>query len=87
MTDNTSHLSPAALTVWNAFLEHTEWEITTSEIKGIAAALRAAANEVTPPGWLPSGETIIRRKIFAIATELEATMTEHTNQEDYDDQR
>jgi hypothetical protein len=36
-------LSPAALATWNAFLEHSEWEVTPAELKGLAAALRAAA--------------------------------------------
>jgi hypothetical protein len=36
-------LSPAAQAVWSAFLNHSEWEVTTAELCGVAAALRAAA--------------------------------------------
>ena len=41
-------LSPAAQTVWSAFLNHSEWEVTTSELCGVAAALRAAADQASP---------------------------------------
>lgn len=36
-------LSPSALTVWSAFLDHYEWEVTQTELCAVAAALRAAA--------------------------------------------
>jgi hypothetical protein len=42
----TEPLSPAALATWNAFLEHSEWEVTPVELNGVAAALRAAADQV-----------------------------------------
>ena len=44
MTD----LSPQAQAIWNAFLNHSEWEVTSSELTGLAAALRAAADQVAP---------------------------------------
>jgi hypothetical protein len=47
----TKQFSPAAQTVWSAFLNHSEWEVTTSELCGVAAALRAAADQVVP--WRP----------------------------------
>jgi hypothetical protein len=44
----TQQLSPAAQSVWSAFLNHSEWEVTTAELCGVAAALRAAADQVVP---------------------------------------
>lgn len=76
-------LSPAAQAVWNAFLNHSEWEVTTSEIQGIAAALRAATDQVVPEECEPDAEEWIgqsawsqanyrtRFKLLSIATELE----------------
>ena len=66
MTD----LSPAAQAVWNAFLNHSEWEVTTSEIQGIAAALRAAADQFNSVEAMP-GAPFCRNKLLAIANELE----------------
>lgn len=43
-----SELSPAALTVWSAFLDRYEWEVTTEELFAVAAALRAAADQAAP---------------------------------------
>ena len=51
----TTPLSPAAQAVWSAFLNHSEWEVTTSEIQGIAAALRAAADLIVPYEKTPQG--------------------------------
>ena len=66
-------LSPAALTVWSAFLDHYEWEVTQTELRAVAAALRAAAEQ---------GETLYLdgcpvhavtvSSLLAIARELEA---------------
>jgi len=39
-------LSPQAQAVWNAFLTHSEWEVTPSELTGLAAAFRAAADHI-----------------------------------------
>ena len=43
-----TELTPEAQKVWNAFLDHSEWEVTDSEVLGIAAALRAAIDSVVP---------------------------------------
>jgi len=78
-----AELSPAALTVWSAFLDRYEWEVTTEELFAVAAALRAAADQVVPPALeeeyndrnqaLPLKKMVeIRQKLNAIATELEA---------------
>jgi hypothetical protein len=73
-----STLSPAALATWNAFLEHSEWEVTPVELNGVAAALRAAADQVVPENRFGPPENvaaaqreITRRGILAIAAELE----------------
>jgi hypothetical protein len=73
----TKPLSPAALATWNAFLEHSEWEVTPVELNGVAAALRAAADQVVPEFAHDDddiySETIqdVRHKLLAIAAELE----------------
>ncbi len=41
-------MTERAQKVWNAFLDHSEWEVTDSEVLGIAAALRAAIDIVVP---------------------------------------
>jgi hypothetical protein len=66
-----TELTPEAQKVWNAFLDHSEWEVTDSEVLGIAAALRAAIDIVVPeeaeapkaqfdceptPEWRPKGK-------------------------------
>jgi hypothetical protein len=85
MTDPTP-LSPAALAVWSAFLEHSEWEVTAQEVHGVAAALRAAADQVVPLQLPPeldtqrptvawhawNAEQQARFALLAIATELES---------------
>lgn len=38
-------LSPTALKVWSAFLNNFEWEVTTTELKALAAALRAVVKQ------------------------------------------
>jgi hypothetical protein len=80
----TDPLSPAALATWNAFLEHSDWyEVTPAELKGVAAALRAAADQVVPLNYedvWTDGRMLqyekndpVREKLLAIADELEAT--------------
>ena len=44
MTDRT--LSPAAQAVWNADLNESEWDASQCELDAIAAALRAAADQM-----------------------------------------
>jgi hypothetical protein len=74
MTD----LSPAALATWNAFLTHSEWEVTTAELKALAAALRVAADQVVPHEYLTGVDAAVearqltRLRLLAIAAELEA---------------
>jgi hypothetical protein len=66
----TKPLSPAALATWNAFLEHSEWEVTPIELNGVAAALRAAADQVVPANGSRKNNEI-RAELLAIAAELE----------------
>lgn len=77
-----SELSPAALTVWSAFLDRYEWEVTTEELFAVAAALRAAADQaedVCPArpstewgeGWLEGVKDVVAG-FRRIAAELEA---------------
>ena len=76
-----SELSPAALTVWSAFLDRYEWEVTTEELFAVAAALRAAAEIVAPLDYediWTDGRMLqykkqdpVRDKLLAIADELE----------------
>ena len=82
MTDPT--LSPAAQAVLDAFL--AEWNdcFLQQDSRCIAAALRAAADQVVPEGydcavedigWYHAAEvrhTVIREQLLAIAAELEA---------------
>lgn len=67
-----SELSPAALTVWSAFLDRYEWEVTTEELFAVAAALRAVADQVEPDDGVSVEVRQVLRRILAIATELEA---------------
>jgi hypothetical protein len=77
-----TELSPQAQAVWNAFLNDSEWEVTTSELTAIAAALRAAANQIGPDRHDYShgsfaevmwrGRREARLELLAIADELEA---------------
>ena len=64
----TKQLSPAALTVWSAFLDRYEWKATTEELFAAAAALRAAAEECA---GLPDGSDCTNL-LTEIASELEA---------------
>lgn len=81
-----TELSPAAQAVldayWKADPESTE-HTDAYEVAGIAAALRAAADQVVPPALeeefidrnqaLPLKKMVeIRRHLYAIAAELEA---------------
>lgn len=74
MTDRI--MSPTTQVVWNAFLDHCEWEVTTSELKGIAAALRAAVKECQiewnyHPDYPETESVVVASDLLAIATELE----------------
>jgi hypothetical protein len=78
MTD----LSPAAQAVWNAYLDNSEWDASQCELDAIAAALRAAADQVVPGinyQLIFTGKNteqncekqqLIRRRIYDIADEL-----------------
>lgn len=75
-------LSPAAQAAWNAFLDHSEWEVTDAEIHGIAAVLRVVAEIVAPLSYedvWTDGRMLqyekddpVRNKLLDIANELEA---------------
>ena len=69
MTDRT--LSPAAQAVWDAFDQDAQ------EIEAVAAALRAAINQVLPIEheiidncWYEKADSV-RKQVLAIAAELE----------------
>ena len=72
-----SELSPQAQAVLDAVCDNTEPDCDTQHL--IAAALRAAADQVFPLARTPWGSTLIpvltsqesRRQLLAIATELE----------------
>lgn len=67
-----SELSPAAQAVWNRFLDHYEWTVTTEELFAVAAALRAAADQLTPYSVAHmEGAAMARNKLLDIANELE----------------
>jgi propanediol dehydratase small subunit len=78
-----TNLSPAAKPVWDAYEELLEYEcvVTRTDVKALAAALRAAADQVVPEEtWLETKEpcyayycqrSITRRQLLAIADELE----------------
>jgi hypothetical protein len=80
-----TNLSPAAQAVWNAYLNKSEWDASQCELDAIAAALRAAADQVVPDqgdiwtrdlrgdAWVRWEERkLIRSELLAIAAELEA---------------
>jgi hypothetical protein len=81
MTDST--LSPTAKPVWDAYEELLEYEcvVTKTDMKALAAALRAAAEIVAPLSYedvWTDGRILqyekndpVREKLLAIATELE----------------
>jgi hypothetical protein len=81
MTDST--LSPTAKPVWDAYEELLEYEcvVTRTDMKALAAALRAAAEIVAPLSYedvWTDGRILqyekndpVREKLLAIATELE----------------
>lgn len=70
-----SKLSPAALTVWSAFLDRYEWEVTKEELFAVAAALRAAAlNFRTEMKGSVSNDFV--RGVLAAATALEEIASE-----------
>jgi hypothetical protein len=62
-----TELTPEAQKVWNAFLDHSEWEVTDSEVLGIAAALREVINQLQQsPG------VIMCADVLELCEELEA---------------
>ena len=71
-----AELSPAALTVWSAFLDHYEWEVTQTELCAVAAALRAVADQLLPVCNTQTDRGMqrmaIRNDLLVIANELEA---------------
>jgi hypothetical protein len=71
----TEPLSPAALATWNAFLEHSEWEVTPAELNGVAAVLRAAVDKIRFQDQLGltayGGFAQAQNQFLAIAAELE----------------
>ena len=74
MTD----LSPAAQAIWVAYLDHSKIDETPADLPALAAALRAAADQVVPAPHLPYDSccdvnaAAIRAELLAIAIELEA---------------
>jgi hypothetical protein len=83
----TTHLSPAAQAVWDAWSNAYEAQGPLEDMdQPLGAALRAAADQVVPEQWKPSSEyenypttairfnlQSIRRKLLAIADELEGS--------------
>jgi len=73
MTD----LSPAARAVWEAFRQFDEAGMHVDYDVKIAAALRAAADQVVPEFWHEEGDIYaetkhdVRADLLAIAAELE----------------
>jgi len=74
-----TEFSPAAKAIWNAAWEECPVEcgnIIGTRRKQIAAALRAAADEVAPKDVNPSGDWTdkdeVRYQLLAIAAELES---------------
>jgi hypothetical protein len=83
-----SELSPAALTMWSAFLDHYEWEVTQTELCAVAAALRALVDQVVPEeGYAESdydydawkARQDLRNSFLRIAAEIDGV--NFTNQE------
>jgi hypothetical protein len=78
-----TNLSPTAKPVWDAYEELLEYEcvVTRTDMKALAAALRAAADQVAPLSYedvWTDGRMLqyekndpVREKLLAIATELE----------------
>ena len=79
-----TNLSPAAKPVWDAYEELLEYEcvVTRTDMKALAAALRAAADQVVPEKPSPKypdsyefgsfdAQLDARSEILAIADELE----------------
>ena len=75
-------LSPAAQEIWVAYLEHSEADETPADLPALAAALRAAADQVVPPErekeFYDRNQSLtlqkaaeIRAELLAIAAELE----------------
>ena len=75
-----SELSPAARSVFESFNSKFDWiedGVPGPQFKAIAAALRAAADQVVPEFWHEEGDIYaetkhdVRADLLAIAAELE----------------
>lgn len=66
-------LSPAAQAVWAAYLDHSEMDETPADLPALAAALRAAAEELQYKLFLPGNDldVVEARALFDLADELE----------------
>jgi len=64
-------LSSAAQAVLNDAYEVLPWMVRIDSATIAAAALRAAADQVAPAGWLPHER--VRHELLSIATELETS--------------
>jgi hypothetical protein len=67
-----TNLSPAAQAVLDAFLAEWPDEALEQDRRCLAAALRAAADQVEPDDGVPSEVRRVLDKLLAIANELEA---------------
>ena len=67
-------LSPTALAIWGAYLEHNEWEVSECELKAVAAVLEAAVNRLSygHGSWAGASPIIDADELLAIAAELKA---------------
>jgi hypothetical protein len=69
-----TELSPAAQAVLDAFTEDNslhDWKHNHYNVDALAAALRAAADQLAPDGYAWSHRSAVRAELLAIATELE----------------
>ncbi len=75
-----TELSPAARSVFESFNSKFDWiedGVPGTQFKAIAAALRAAADQVVPEFWYEEGDIYaetkhdVRADLLAIAVELE----------------
>jgi hypothetical protein len=72
---NKTPLSPAAQAVFSAFNSKFDWiedGVPGPQFTAIAAALRAAADQVEPEGGTPAEVQQVLDKLLALAAELEA---------------
>ncbi len=69
-------LSPAAQAVWNAYLDNSEWDASQCELDAIAAALRAAADQVVPLAEIaPQEDLESRREAMVWGMEFQTQLT------------